>query len=63
MDRENDPASSVEVRRTFTNGVPFYRVYDGGRYLEIFDYLRNAMRFAKDLNKGPVRYVRNGAIS
>jgi hypothetical protein len=55
----SDP--SVEVRRTFTNGIAFYRVYDGGKYLEIFDYFRNAMNFAKGLNKGPVRYVRNGA--
>jgi len=53
--------TGVEVRQTFTRGVPSYRVYDGAAYLEIFDYWRNAMRFAKGLNKGLVRYVRGRA--
>jgi hypothetical protein len=66
--KKSDPASRVvEVRRTFKEGFPFYGVYDGANHLELFDYFENAMRFAKRfakvLNKGAVRYVRNGAAT
>jgi hypothetical protein len=44
-----------------------YWVYDGATVIELFDYWHNAMhfakRFAKALNKGPVRYVRENDAS
>lgn len=58
--KKSEPASSVEVRLIM--GRLGYWVYDGATVIELFDYWHNAMhfakRFAKALNKGPVRYVR-----
>lgn len=47
----------IEVRRIFKEGHAFYHVYDGEKWLELFDYKSNAMRFARGLAHGPVRYI------